>query len=307
MTSFNAPAERDINWGPERTSIVAIIALVFALPCFIPGFGIIASLLAVFALVGIAGSKGRVGGTGLAIAALVIGLFATALWTALAYGAWQAASFFDKQIVGATALTMTEIKDGEWDKVRSRFVQTSADKLTPETFEAFRTSYRDKLGEFQGAPTGLMDMFDMYSKLGPLMQNLKNPPNNTIPLPLRFEKGPALLMMEFDPSPRARTSGTANPNVPTTGKDVLRSLPIRNLSLLGEGGTVVVLLDANQLPSNTTIELKDGSVKVNGVPVPTDGKPASEDPATSPPSPPAAAPAPASPAPASAPEPKKPS
>jgi len=306
MTSFNAPAERDINWGPERTSIVAIIALVFALPCFIPGFGIIASLLAVFALVGIAGSKGRVGGTGLAIAALVIGLFATALWTALAYGAWQAASFFDKQIVGATALTMTEIKDGEWDKVRSRFVQSSADKLTPETFEAFRTSYRDKLGEFQGAPSGLLDMFDMYSKIGPLMQNPKNPPNNTIPLPLRFEKGPALLMMEFDPSPRARNTGTSSPTPPAGGKDVLRSLPIRNLSLLAEGGTVIILLDPNLLPSNTAIELKDGKIKVNGVPIPSEEKPPAENPATSTPTP---SPAPTSPAPApsSAPEPKKPS
>ena len=57
MTSFPAPADgRDFDWGPQRTSILAILALVFALPCFIPGVGFIASLLAVFALVGIASS-----------------------------------------------------------------------------------------------------------------------------------------------------------------------------------------------------------------------------------------------------------
>lgn len=253
MTSFNAPAERDINWGPERTSIVAIIALVFALPCFIPGFGIIASLLAVFALVGIAGSKGRVGGTGLAIAALVIGLFGTALWTALGYGAWQAMSFFDKQIVGSTAIVMTEIKDGEWDKVKGRFVPTSADKLTPEMFEAFRAGYREKFGEFEGAPSGLMDIIDGYSKLGPLMGNLKNPPQNTLPLPLRFANGPALLMLEFDPSPHAKSSN------PPTGQPSVKAFPIRNLTVLGQNGAVVTLIDPALLPSSAVIELKSGS------------------------------------------------
>lgn len=256
MTSFNAPAERDMNWGPERTSIVAILALVFALPCFIPGVGIIASLLAVFALVGIAGSKGRVGGTGLAIAALVLGLFGTAIWTAIGYGMWQAASFFDKQIVGSTAIVMTEIRDGEWDKVKGRFVPVSADKLTPEMFEAFRTGYREKFGEFEGAPSGFMDIIDGYSKLGPLMGNLKNPPQNTIPLPLRFANGPALLMMEFDPSPKAQSSN------PTTGQTGIKVLPIRNLTLLGQNGAVVTLIDPTMLPSNTVIELKGGSPPV---------------------------------------------
>jgi len=286
MTSFNAPAERDMNWGPERTSIVAILALVFALPCFIPGFGIIASLLAVFALVGIAGSKGRIGGTGLAIAALVLGLFGTAIWTAIGYGMWQAASFFDKQIVGSTAIVMTEIKDGEWDKVKGRFVPTAADKLTPEMFEAFRTGYREKFGEFQGAPSGLMDIIDGYSKLGPLMGNLKNPPQNTIPLPLRFEKGPALLMMEFDPSPRAKVAN------PPTGGTVMKALPIRNLTLLGQNGAVVTLIDPSILPSNTVIELKTGSPPtVKTVPAPEE-KPepeAAEKPAA-PPTPPASSP-----------------
>ncbi|MBX3379880.1 MAG: hypothetical protein KF805_07275 [Phycisphaeraceae bacterium] len=285
MTSLNAPAERDINWGPERTSIVAILALVFALPCFIPGAGIVASLLAVFALVGIAGSKGRVGGTGLAIAALVLGLFGTALWTALGYGAWQAASFFDKQIVGSTAIVMNEIKDGEWDKVKNRFVPLSADNLSPETFETFRAAYREKFGEFVGAPSGLRDIIDDYSKLGPLMANLKNPPNNTIPVPLRFEKGPALLMMEFDPSPHAK------PKNPTDTQGVMKALPIRNLTLLGQGGAVVVLIDPSLLPSNTIIQLKPGSPpKLKSVPAQGGEEPA-EAPKQAEPVPPAPSPA----------------
>ncbi|MBX3388360.1 MAG: hypothetical protein KF691_02765 [Phycisphaeraceae bacterium] len=256
MTSFNAPVERDINWGPERTSILAIIALVFALPCFIPLFGIIASLLAVFALVGIASSKGRVGGTGLAIAALVLGLFSTALWTALGYGAWQAVNFFDKQIVGSTAVLMNEIKDGEWDKAKGRFVPVAAQKLTPEMFEQFRTDYREKLGEFQGGPKGLGEMWDLYKRIGPLMKSLKNPPNNIIPLPLYFAKGPALLMMEIDPSNKSKPTKGGN------GKDVLSVLPVRNLSILGENDVVITLIDPEILPSNTVIELKGDNIRI---------------------------------------------
>lgn len=282
MTSFNAPAERDINWGPERTSILAIVALVFGLPCFIPFFGIIASLLAVFALVGIASSKGRVGGTGLAITALVLGLFSTALWTALGYGAWQAVNFFDKQIVQSTAVLMSEIKDGEWEKAKSRFVPVAAEKLTPETFEAFRTEYREKLGEFQGGPKGLSDMWDLYTRIGPLMKSLKNPPNNVIPLPLYFAEGPALLMMEIDPSSKAR------PTTAGDGKDMLKILPVRNLSILGENGVVITLIDPKILPSNSAIELKGGKIRIESS---TDSE-SETDAAKTPP-----APAPPSPAP----------
>lgn len=299
MTSFNAPAERDINWGPERTSIVAILALVFALPCFLPGPGIIASLLAVFALVGISGSKGRVGGTGLAIAALVIGLLSTAFWTALGYGAWQIVSVFDKQIVGSTAVVMTEIKDGEWDKVKGRFVTRSADQLTPEMLEQFRSQYREKFGEFESAPTGIGNIIEMYTKLGPLMQNLKNPPNNTIPLPLKFAKGPVLLMLEIDQGAKAK------PSNPPSGEGVIKALPIRNMSLLGEGGVIVTLIDPTLLPGNS-FELKNGTVKTKQMPTSSDGEKA-ESPEKDAGAAPQAAPPSPTPAPKTAPvTPKKP-
>lgn len=276
MTSFNAPAaERDVNWGPERTSILAILALVFALPCFIPGVGIIASLLAVFALVGISSSKGRVGGTGLAIAALILGLFSTALWTALGYGAIQAVSFFNNQIVGSTAIVMTEIRDGEFDKVRGHFVQSAADQLTNERLETFREQYRGKLGEFKGAPSTISEIFNDYSKLGPLMQNMKNPPQNTIPLPLRFANGPALLMLEFDPNVRKQSADPTN-----TGKKGVDVLAFKNMSLISPNNDVIVLIDPKLLPSSNVIELKSG-VKVKTTTDP-DSKPAEEEPASPP-------------------------
>ncbi|MGH7242283.1 MAG: hypothetical protein ACREJD_02560 [Phycisphaerales bacterium] len=248
MTSLNAPTERDMNWGPERTSIVAILALVFALPCFIPGSGIIASLLAVFALVGISASKGRVGGTGLAIAALVLGLFGTALWTAIGYGMWQAASFFDKQIFGATAQVMTEIKDDEFDKVKLHFVQNSADRLTPEMLAEFRSAYRDKLGEFQSAPNGIRDIFESYAALGSQKNALRDPPPNTIPIPLRFEKGTALLMLEIGPGRKIKK--TTDPAAPPV------QLPIRNITLYGMDGNPITLIDPALLVSKPGSESK---------------------------------------------------
>ena len=234
MTSFNAPAERAINRRPERTSIVAIIALVFGLPCFIPGFGIVASLLAVFALVGIAGSKGRVGGTGLAIAALVLGLFGTALWTAIGYGAWQGASYFKEHVFRASNATMVEIRDGEFDKARARFVQGSADQLTPETFEAFRASYRERLGEFKGVPDTVQAIFDGYSALRTQKNALSDPPPNNIPIPAHFEKGTFILMIEVSTNQKVPQSSNA-------------TLPIRNLAIFPPGSDPITLINPDLL------------------------------------------------------------
>ncbi|MBN8598931.1 MAG: hypothetical protein J0L78_14755 [Planctomycetes bacterium] len=250
MTSFNAPAERDINWGPERTSIVAIIALVFALPCFIPGFGIIASLLAVFALVGIAGSKGRVGGTGLAIAALVLGLFSTALWTAIGYGMWQGASYFKEHVFRASNTIMIEVRDGEFDKARVRFVQSSADQLTPEKFEAFRAAYRERLGEFKGIPDTVQGIVDGYSALSSQKNALGDPPPNNIPIPAIFEKGTFLMMIEIAPNQKVPQSSTI-------------SLPLRNLAIFPPGADPITLINPELLrrrpAANGNAETKTGT------------------------------------------------
>ncbi|MBY0111529.1 MAG: DUF4190 domain-containing protein [Phycisphaerales bacterium] len=263
MTSFSAPAgDRDFDWGPQRTSILAILALVFALPCFIPGVGFIASLLAVFALVGIASSKGRVGGTGLAVAALVLGLISTAFWGALGYGAWQMVNKFSSAATAPVAAIITAAQKGEFQNARDGMISYSAEKLTDERLAAFQTEVNDKLGAYQSAPKGLFDLISAYGEISHLM---KAPPQNgdpQIPLPLRFEKGAALVLLEIDPTKQHEAD---------TKKS--KSLPIRNFMIVAADGTVIQLLDPALLPKSTwngNIQIDSGGkvrAKEKGEPV----------------------------------------
>lgn len=241
MTSFPAPAEgREFDWGPQRTSILAILALVFALPCFIPGVGFIASLLAVFALVGIASSKGRVGGTGLAIAALVLGLISTAFWGAIGYGAWQISNQFSSFATAPVANLMTAVQKGDNAAARAGVVDYTGALLTDERLAALQKELNDKLGAFQSAPKGLIELFGSYGEIAHLM---KQPPQNAepeIPIPLRFEKGAALVMIAIDPEKQ-----------PKGGGDLSKLLPIRNLKVVATDGTEIYLVDPKLLPKST--------------------------------------------------------
>ncbi|HEX8876720.1 MAG TPA: DUF4190 domain-containing protein [Phycisphaerales bacterium] len=240
MTAFPAPADgRDFDWGPQRTSILAILALVFALPCFVPGVGFIASLLAVFALVGIASSKGRVGGTGLAVAALVLGLISTAFWGALGYGAWQVVNKFSSVATAPAVAVITAAEKGDFAAARNGVVQYTADQLTDERLGAFRQEVNDKLGAFQGSPQGLFDLFSAYGEISGLMQP---PPKNgepQLPIPLRFEKGAALILLDIDPTPEH-------------AKDPVKSkiLPIRNITIVTSDRSKIYLVDPALLPKS---------------------------------------------------------
>ncbi len=301
MTSFPAPADgRDFDWGPQRTSILAILALVFALPCFIPGVGFIASLLAVFALVGIASSKGRVGGTGLAIAALVLGLISTAFWGAIGYGAWQISNQFSSFATAPAANLLAAVEKGDNAAARAGVVDYTAVLLTDEQLASVKTQLNDKLGAYQSAPKGLIELFSSYTEIAHLM---KQPPPNAepeIPIPLRFEKGAALVMIAIDPDKQ-----------PKDGKDLSKLLPIRNLKIVTSDGTEIFLVDPKLLPKSSwkgNIQIDTGgNMKEKGVPlkIKTGDTPAeAETPADpEPTTPEPAKPAPAEPTPA---EPKKP-
>jgi hypothetical protein len=293
MTSFPAPADgRDFDWGPQRTSILAILALVFALPCFIPGVGFIASLLAVFALVGIASSKGRVGGTGLAIAALVLGLISTAFWGAIGYGAWQISNQFSSFATAPVANLVAAVEKGDNTAARAGVVDYTAALLTDEQLASVKKQLNDKLGAYQSAPKGLIELFSSYGEIAHLM---KQPPPNSepeIPIPLRFEKGAALVMIAIDPEKQ-----------PKDGKDLSKILPIRNLKIVTSDGTEIFLVDPKLLPKSSwkgNIQIDTGGkMTEKGVPLKINPGDTPAEPETPP------APEPTTPAPTPA-EPKKP-
>lgn len=299
------------DFGPERTSILAIVAFVFGVPCFVPGAGIVASLLAVFALVGISSSRGRVGGTGFAVAALVLGLFGTVLWTGVIYGAMQVAQQFNRGAVGPTVALVQAIEQKNWAEARAHLLPSTAERITDEQFETFRVALASEAGELRGGPTGLVELFRFYVSTG---ERMKPPgPNEpaALPIPINFAKGPQLMLIDLDPAePRQPKQAT---DASTTAK-AARELSIKNLRLMKTNRSSLYLIDPSLLPlarsagavqiqigdgpkpPSTEIEVGPDGVRVN----PSDANPA---PASTPaPAPtPAPTPAPASPQPPAAP------
>lgn len=232
----------------------------FALPCFIPGVGFIAALLAVFALVGIASSKGRVGGTGLAIAALVLGLISTAFWGAIGYGAWQVTNQFSSFATAPAANLLAAVGKGDHAAARAGVVDYTAALLTDEQLAKVKKELDEKLGAYQSSPKGLIELFGAYGEIAHLM---KQPPQNSepeIPIPLRFEKGAALVMIAIDPEKQ-----------PKGNKDISKILPIRNLKVVTSDGTEIYLVDPKLLPKSSwkgAVQIDaGGNVTEKGVPL----------------------------------------
>lgn len=203
----------------ERTSIMAIVSLVLALICFVPGLGVLAAILGIAALFMIGGSRGRVGGKGLAISGLIIGLLVSALWIGFAIGA----SKFYKMAVETVAKPGAEVVaaagSGDFEAARKILVPATANALTDEDFKRFRAEYEAELGAFKGLPDGPMQYLQHYGALGPLMQRFQGR-QDVVPLPGLFDNGPGLLVVELDQSAAQ----------PKPGSGVL--IPVKNIMIL---------------------------------------------------------------------------
>src|SRR5262245_43405191 len=99
--------------GPRRTSILAIISLILSLICIIPGFGLLGAIFGLAGLIGIMQSRGRVGGTGLAVAGMILGLLFSAVWIGVGLGMVKAGKFFQGQLMGPLNGAMTAIEAGD--------------------------------------------------------------------------------------------------------------------------------------------------------------------------------------------------
>ena len=109
----------------QRTSVMAILSLVFGLLC-VPGFGILGAIFGIAALFGISGSRGRVTGKGLAIAGLVVSLLVSALWLGAAYAGMKTWGFFKNSMIGPMDKTMLAIQTGDGVGARQMFKPETA-------------------------------------------------------------------------------------------------------------------------------------------------------------------------------------
>jgi len=197
MTQMQSPyqdqSDVSLYQEPDRTSIMAILSLVFGVGgCCLGITSIPAILLGIFGLVGITRSKGRVGGTGFSIAGILVGLITLALW-----GGILGAAVFGLKSMEGTFGTTTEqvfldIQAGNLDAARSKMDSPAGD-ATDADLIAFREGYQSGLGEFVSKTDGLGDLISGYIAVGELIQPYNGRPGY-VPLPMRFDSGYGLVI-----------------------------------------------------------------------------------------------------------------
>ncbi len=201
-SNFDLGDDAPIFDSPERVSILAVMGLVFSLLCFIPGAGVIASVLGVAALIGISGSRGRLSGRGMAIASIVLGLIFSMIWAGVGLGGMKAWGGFKTSVLQPAGAVMSDIEAKNYTAARAAFDPAVAAVITDAQFDAFRDAYQAEVGAFQSMPNTVAELWTSYAAIGPNMQKFQPKPGQPpalIPLPGIFSTGPALIVQHFDP------------------------------------------------------------------------------------------------------------
>ncbi len=184
----------DVFPEAERTSLMAIGSLVCSLICCIPGLGLLGSLMGVIALIGISGSRGRVGGKGLAISGIILGLLVSVIWVGLMIGIGSMGKGMDQMV----SPVFRHVEADEFDEARLLLAPPGANATDAELI-AFRSAYHDAVGSYVGVPTSIGGLIGAYMdpNVGPLIQNYSGS-GGVIPAPGEFGSGLALVVLEFD-------------------------------------------------------------------------------------------------------------
>jgi hypothetical protein len=181
----------------QRTSIAAVFSLVSSLICCVPGLGLLGVITGIASLMFIAGAHGRLVGKGMAWTGLIVGALVTALQLGLIIGGMS----LGNQMLGHCATLAAAIEKHEYAKARQNLGPTGA-SVTDEQFDAFRAAYTTETGSYKDMTTSVWElMTGGPTNVQPAMKGMMLPPN-TIPMPARFDGGPALMMFQMDTSAR---------------------------------------------------------------------------------------------------------
>lgn len=192
----------------QRTSALAIASLVFGLLCCIPGVGLIGTILGGAALVRISGSRGRLGGRGLALVGIVLGILGTVVYIAVILGLM---SFLNGLTVYGD--TFANLQSKNYASVRAMLDPATSAAVTDERLDEFAADLQTEHGTYRGVPKGLGEWFGGYGQLGqqiqPILDRVPAGRNRTIPLPLKFDQGYALGMFIINPGAGTGPTGAA--------------------------------------------------------------------------------------------------
>lgn len=260
MTNFSnpyAPIPGDMMME-QRTSVLAIIALVCGLICFVPALPALGTILAIIALVLIAGSNGRLGGRGLAIAALILGLVFSALQIGIAVAATKMMGAFSGFITKPASDLVAAIDKQDYATARTLMITGAGDRVSDAEFEAFRSGYQGELGAFKKVATTFGEVWQGYQTVGPMMQGYQNQnqAEPIIPIPAEFEKGWALVIVQMDPKNQKQNS-------PVIPANIIIHSQSGGKWMLYQGTPPTGASETTPAGGTTTIPLPGGTIKID--------------------------------------------
>lgn len=218
--AFGTPFDQPVS---SRVSILAIVSLVLAILCFLPGAGVLAMLCGGLAILFISSGKGRLTGLGLAVAGCVIGLVATVLWGFALIGAASIGGEF-ANMLQPVKVTLTAMEKGDYTAARAELTPTAAPNITDAQITEFVARYQADIGAFKSVPDSTIGVFQAYMAVGPAMQNFGQR-QNVVPVPAEFANGWAVVLIEMP----------SNYAGPPPGKPNMW-LPIENIGILTPNG-----------------------------------------------------------------------
>lgn len=213
---FDAPELADeLALEPRRTSVLAILSLVCGLVCVVPGMGVLASIFGIAGLIGINKSRGRVGGTGLAATGLILGLLFSMVWLAILYGATKVASVLATAVVRPANEAFVAMDNGDYSKVRGLFLPRAQERMKDEDLVKFHEAIFAQYGKFKRVPDSPFEAWQHLMSVGSALSDFQGR-QDIIPLPVEFEKGWALVIVQIEQGHAGRKSppGTSTEVVP---------------------------------------------------------------------------------------------
>lgn len=146
--------------GERRISLLAIAGLLASLAC-IPPMGFIGAVVGGLGLWRITRAQGRLGGRTPALAAIVLGLVGSLLWTAIAIGT---ASSLSRLEVYTPALSAA--RDRDLTALERSLTSTALAGIDGPRLDAFAAAVEADRGRFERLPRGLAESFSAYAAIG---------------------------------------------------------------------------------------------------------------------------------------------
>jgi hypothetical protein len=189
----------------QRTSVMAVLSLVFALICCPPGPALLGTLFGIAALIVISNSDGRLVGRGLAIAGIIISLVVSAIWLGAAIGGGRLWGGYQREVAKPLTEKFVALDAGDYATFRTMLTPEANARITDADIDTFRTSYQAELGHVTGSPGTLMEFGKAAMNSAEAFQAAQGR-NDVFPFVMTFDKGSAVAWLQLDPSSRSSSS-----------------------------------------------------------------------------------------------------